>query len=103
MSRTLTALFLLSVSGILGAPAAVAEPVDPHRRARDMIAPSITYTAAPRGAMGRLIDADAIIDPQARARQMIRAEWPVHPTGSIGMLRTDPHERARHFIVGGHE
>lgn len=108
MSKILIALSLLSVSSLLASAPAAAESIDPHRQARDMIAPSIVYTVTPRGAMGRLIDAEALIDPQARAYRMIRAEWPALPAGGIGMLhadfgRSDPHERARHFIGGGHD
>lgn len=109
MSKILITVTLLSFTGALSAASAFAgESIDPHQRARDMIAPPIAYAPAPRGAMGRLIDATEFVDPQLRARQMIRAESSALASrgagaASVGDGFSDPHERARHFVGGGRD
>lgn len=109
MSRTLIAIGLMSLTGALSAAGAIAgETLDPHARAREMIAPTVTYAPAPHGAMGRLIGADAYFDSHARARNLILADWPVLPAqGAAGVRVTnshsDTHDRARHFIAGEHD
>lgn len=109
MSRTQITLGLLALgSTLLTAPAIASDTRDPHQRAREMIAPPISYAAAPRGAMGRLIDSGVFVDQHARAEQMLRAAWSTPTasgTASVGAasLRGDTHEQARRFIGGDHD
>lgn len=109
MSRTLITVTLLSFTGALSSAASHAgEVIDPHQRARDMIAPLTAYSPAPRGAMGRIVDTTEFVDPHLRARQMIHADLPTATSSmaqgmTVDSAPADPHARARRLVGSGRD
>lgn len=99
---------LLAIAGALSMGSVLAaEAIDPHQRARERIVPPVLAASpAPAGAMGRVVEAGAFVDPHVRAQRALRDDgWLQAQAGAtvaalVPAAHADAHAHIRARIVG---
>lgn len=100
-SSAIGLLILAGVSSAIGVRAA--ESNDPHKKAREMIVPSIAYATVSK----RMAETPAYVDSHQQASNMMHSDrWPATSMSQPfnlkgeGGVEIDPHRHAQSMIVG---